>query len=165
MGHICTGPRWGLLGVVRAAVGADRIHRGNSRPKVARLLQNRSTGTLPLSACAHSPAPSAVRGATNAHPTEGYRCPLHSSQARGGASRLCRTGSRSRLCAVVRTRVRPSSGGTALNRNSSRLHAMLTSKVRRGGPYMQDAARLCPAKFDIQSTRETETTRGSNAEL
>ncbi len=28
--HICTGPRWGLLGVVRAAVGADRIHRGNS---------------------------------------------------------------------------------------------------------------------------------------
>ena len=38
-----------------------------------------------------------------------------------------------------RTRVRPSSGGTALNKNSSRSHAMLTIKVRRGGPYMQHA--------------------------
>ncbi len=90
-------------GVCWERCGADRIHRGNSRPKVARLLQNRSTGTLPSSASAHSPPPSAVRGATNAQPTEGYRCPLHSSQARGGASRLCRTGSRSRLTLRSRT--------------------------------------------------------------
>ena len=127
LAHPLSAPGHG--GVYWEWCGADRIHRGNSTPKVARLLQNRSTGTLPLSACAHSPAPSAVRGATNAQPTEGYRCPLHSSRARGGASRLCRTGSHLRLCAVVRTRVRPSSGGTALNRNSGRSHAMLTSKV------------------------------------
>ena len=56
-GHICTGTRWGLLGVVRAAVGADRIHRGPSGASAA----NGSTGTLPLSACANSSAPS-VRG-------------------------------------------------------------------------------------------------------
>jgi len=32
--------------------------------------------------------------------------------------------------------LRLSSGGTALNKNSSRSHAVLTIKVRRGGPYI-----------------------------
>jgi hypothetical protein len=82
-----------------------------------------------VGALARSPYPLAPTH----QPLQLCAAPQTHTRARGDASRLCRTGSRSRLCAVVRSRVRPSSGGTALNKNSSRLHAMLTSKVRRGG--------------------------------
>ena len=131
-GHICTGPRWGLLGVVRAAVGADRIHRGHSTAQSGASAAKSEHWHAPLIRLRPLTSPfSCAR--RHKRTLKWHCCPLHSSRARGGASRLCRTGSRSRLCAVVRSRVRPSSGGTALNKNSSRLHAMLTSKVRRGG--------------------------------
>ena len=79
----------------------------------------------PLQLCAAPQTRNQPRG-TAALSTRRERVAMHRGSAERAAVRALH-------CAVVRTRVRPSSGGTALNKNSSRLHAMLTSKVRRGG--------------------------------
>ena len=114
---------------------------------MALLLQNRSTGTLPLSACANSPAPS-VRSATDAHPsgtaalsTRRKRVAMH----RGSAAEFRRHGAQQELQPLARD---------AHNQGA------------KGRPYMQHATRKMQRGSNrLGSTQFNARNGGSNTEL
>jgi hypothetical protein len=141
-------PRWGSLGVVRAAVGADRIYRGIRGQSGASAAKSERRHA-PLIRVRQLPSPFSAqhhRRATN-------RGVLLPSPLVASAWRCIEA-------------LRLSSGGTALNKNSSRSHAVLTIKVRRGGPYMQHATRKMQRGSNrLGSTQFNARNGGSNTEL